>query len=110
MFRGLFDDRDVPLVRPYVRTLRSERLPADATAPSYAARCDACLAEPMVVLWRVLTKVAAAPDIDPPAGAGVLTLDLCGHHADAHESTAIGEGWLVVLDRRQSRADEWRTH
>jgi hypothetical protein len=102
---------DAALVRPYVARLHPERTPADAVPPSTADRCDRRPSVPLVVFWRVVThSVPFAAGVFPWAGAGVLELHLCGHHATSLHDALTDQGWVVVLDRRQRLADEEATH
>jgi hypothetical protein len=93
---------DVPLVRPYARSRHPEPAPDSARPVELARVCDRCPAEPLVVFWRAV--------VDETGTAAVRELQLCGNHANAYESLIDEQGWVVVLDRRQSSADGWRMH
>lgn len=97
---------DTPLVRPYVTRRHPEQAPVDAIAPVLAERCDRCPAGPLVILWRAFTKtVPPTAAAFPHAGAGVLELQFCGHHATAYEAGTDDAGWSVVVDHRQRAVD-----
>lgn len=92
-------------VGPWLSSPYPERVPADAVPPDRADRCDRCPALPLAVFWKTCTHSTGNPHIWPRSGAGVLDLQLCGHHADGAELVLESTGWVLVLDRRQSIVD-----
>ena len=53
-------------------------------------RCDRCSARP-IVTWAMLTS-----DLDE------RDLEMCGHHSDEHAEALVLQGWVRVVDERES--------